>query len=325
MQALYTPSEEVSLRVIADYSEVDEICCGAPTYLSNNKIGAAGQPGTDTVLPLFGGTVFPGGDAFFDREVAVNILPISKMKDRGLSAELNWELSDNYSLVSLSAYRKFDSFDHIDADFTDVDFLGFPQRRKTKFVSQELRLNYNSEDLNYIVGLFYFTQDIDLDYSVYTRSLSNEFIIASAGLQPLIDAINGVSALTGGLIQPLATPAPAGTGFDHVAIQDHENYAVFGQFDYKLNDELTLTAGLRFTSENKELNTVFTEVGPGINGLDPNPANWADPVAATGVLTGLATGVIDLTTPEGLAQLAVFTPFSQPGWAFPFVGCTNPT
>ena len=319
LQSLYTPSDDLSLKVIADFGELDEICCGAPTFLSNNTIGAAGLPGTDTFLPLFGGTVFPGGEAFFNREIAVNFLPIAKVKDRGLSAEWNWDISDRFSFVSLSAIRKFDTFEQGDADFTDAPLIGLKEDVSQRSFSQEFRLHYAGDRLNYVLGLFYFTQDLDLDFSIYTDTLFNEFFVANSGLQPLIDGINGVSVVSGGLIPPVAVAAPAGTNFDHVALQDHESYAVFGQLDYQLSDEWLLTTGLRYTQENKDLHTVYSETGPGINGLDLNQNNWADPLAALQVLTSLATNALDLTTPEGVSQLAPLAPFSSPGWAFPLV------
>ena len=112
LQALYTPNDDLSVRIIADYSEIDEICCGAPVQLSNlQATGIPGKFGTDAVLPGIGGTVFPGGDAFYDRQVALSFLPESSMKDRGLSAEITYDIDDNYTFVSISAYRNFESYD----------------------------------------------------------------------------------------------------------------------------------------------------------------------------------------------------------------------
>ena len=52
---------------------------------------------------------------------------------------------------------------------------------------------------------------------------------------------------------------PAGTGSVNVAEQEHQSYAVFGQVDYNLSDALVLTAGLRWTKEDKDLVNIFTE------------------------------------------------------------------
>ena len=332
IQALYTPSEDISVRVIADYAEIDEICCGAPVQLSNFQANEIpGKFGTDAILPTLGGTVFEGGNAFYDREVAVSFLPVATMKDRGISAELDWELDENYTFVSISAFRSFDSYDNIDSDFTDADLFGTSNDSEQSSFSQEFRLDYTSDDLNFILGAYYFTQDLDLDYSLYTDSIFEGFALGVLG--QTVDGLTGAAGsfdglqagidglASAGLIAPRAAAAPAGTGFDQVAEQEHKSYAVFGQFDYKLNDQFTLTAGLRFTKEEKDLLTVFTEVGPGINGLAGNTP--VDLVSALTVAGGIAAGAIDLTTAEGQAALGAFQGFSETGWAFPLLGDTT--
>ena len=329
LQALYTPNDDFSLRIIADYSEIDEKCCGAPVQLSNlQATDVPGKFGTDAVLPGIGGTVFPGGDSFFNREVALSFLPESSMTDNGLSAEISYDIDDNYTFVSISAYRNFESYDNIDTDFTDANLFGTTNDSEQTSFSQEIRLDYTSEKLNYIVGAYYFTQDLDLDYSLYTDTTFEPFalsvleqtvdgLVAPGTFQALLGGVDALAPLIG----PRAAAAPYQTNFDHRAEQEHESYALFGQFDYKFNDEFTLTAGLRFTSEEKDLLTTFTETGPGINGLANNAP--IDFVQALTVLGGINAGLIDLTTPEGQASLAAFTGFTQAGWAFPLLGDTT--
>ncbi|MGS2720868.1 TonB-dependent receptor [Paraglaciecola aestuariivivens] len=329
LQALFTPNDDVSLRIIADYSDIDEICCGAPVQLSNfQATEIPGKFGSDAALPALGGTVFPGGDAFFDREVAVSFLPVSTMTDKGLSAELNWELDDNFTFVSISAYRNFVSYDNIDADFTDADLFGTVNDSRQKSFSQEVRLDYTSEKLNYILGAYYFTQELDLDYSLYTDNTFNQFFLASTGglLDPLIDGLNQVSALTGGFIAPAATPAPAGTGFDHVADQEHESTALFGQFDYKLSDEVTLTAGIRYTDETKDLVTIFSENLA--SGADfPSFFNSQTELAIGGAMAGAALQRIGAALMTGQAptsaDLELIRPFQTEGWGFQALAATT--
>lgn len=82
----------MTLRIIADYSEIDEICCVAPVQLNNNKLSAAGALGSYLLLgsPLFGATILRG-ENFYDREVALSLLPVSTMEDTGISADIKLE------------------------------------------------------------------------------------------------------------------------------------------------------------------------------------------------------------------------------------------
>jgi outer membrane receptor protein involved in Fe transport len=332
LQALYTPSDDISVRVIADYAEIDEVCCGAPVLLSNFQANEISDKyGTDAVLSQYGGTVFAGGDAFYDREVALSFLPESTMKDRGISAEVNWDLDDNYTFVSISAYRSFDSYDNIDSDFTDADLIGTSNDSEQSSFSQEFRLDYTSEKLNYILGAYYFTQDLDLQYSLYADNDFDAFAIDVLGAT--VDELTGIdgsftSLLSGidslasaGLIGARATAAPSNTQFNHVAKQEHESYAIFGQFDYKFSDELTLTAGLRFTKEEKDMYTTYTEQGPGIDGLSDNTT--VDIVSALTTLLGINAGTVDLFTAEGQASLSSFDGFDQAGWGYLLLGDTT--
>ena len=339
-QALYTPNEDVSLRIIADYAEINEICCGAPVQLSNFEAnGIPGKYGSDAALGQLGGTVFPGGDAIYDREIAVSFLPESSMKDRGLSAQLDWDLDDNYTLVSITAYRKFESYDNIDTDFTDVDLFGTSNDASQSSISQELRIDYASDKLNYILGLYYFEQDLDLDYSLYTDSLFNPFVMAQFGgaFDQLLAGLNNVSQATGGLIAPAAQAGPAGTGFDHMAEQQHKSYALFGQFDYKLTDELTLTAGLRYTDETKDLSTVFSENLPGGTEFPTYFSSIGDPTVPSTIVPGslifgalqagaalprIGAALAQNMAPD-MADLALILPFQTPGWAFKALGATT--
>jgi outer membrane receptor protein involved in Fe transport len=90
-----------------------------------------------------------------------------------------------------------------------------------------------------VAGLFYFEQE--LDSTVQTD----------------------VGPDTGPLVGVPSILFPAdGYAFD-VAEQDHTAYAVFGQIDYNLTDSLLVTAGLRWTKEDKDMVNTFNEVNPG--------------------------------------------------------------
>jgi iron complex outermembrane receptor protein len=104
-----------------------------------------------------------------------------------------------------------------------------------------------------------------IEYSLYTDTLFNRFFMSSLGgaRDPLFAGLDERSALTGGFIGPSAEAAPDGTGFDHFAAQEHESYALFAQFDYQFTDKLTLTAGIRYTDESKDIATEFSEHLPG--------------------------------------------------------------
>ena len=72
LQLLYTPSDDLSARLIVDHSEIDEACCAAVTVRNNylvfprnsltGAISPAPSPGTDTLLSLPGIPIDLNGD-----------------------------------------------------------------------------------------------------------------------------------------------------------------------------------------------------------------------------------------------------------------------
>ena len=54
---------------------------------------------------------------------------------------------------------------------------------------------------------------------------------------------------------------PPGGFANDVNLQEHESWAIFGQADFNLTDNVLLTAGLRYSDENKKLKTIYTESG----------------------------------------------------------------
>ncbi|MBT4521088.1 MAG: TonB-dependent receptor [Halieaceae bacterium] len=234
-QALWTPTDDLSIHIIADRSEVDEICCGTGTWKNNYVAdGIPGKTGTDTIIEdVLGGTVLQAED-FYDYKISSSFLSNSSNEDQGVSAQIDWH-TDAFQLTSISAYRSFDQHDHLDADFANIDALVQVKTVDQSSFSQELRISNDYDNFNYVAGVYYFTQEMDTE---------GELI---AG-EHLVD----ITAAFG-------EGFPAGTGSTNFAAQEHESYAVFGQVDYQLSDDFVLTAGLRWTREEKDLENTFIE------------------------------------------------------------------
>jgi len=266
-QALWTPTEDLTVHAIADYAKLDEICCGSTVLFDNNRpdqrniVGSAfvpnpaggddielpfstfGQLGTDSYLTSRGGT-FIAENRRYDYKQAHSINPESQSEDQGLSIQVDYDIDDSYSLTSITAYREFESDDFIDADFTDLDALTDTNNAVQDQFSQELRLSFSGERLNVVVGASYFEQTLEsrsqLDFGTETDFFAALFLNVDPGLLDLFNAI----------IFP-----PDGFAFD-VNKQEHKSWAIFGQADYALTDTLTLTAGLRYSDEDKKLKQI---------------------------------------------------------------------
>ncbi len=332
IQALYTPNDDITLRIVADYGELDEVCCANGTVLNNYQAsGIPGKMGSDAYLSQLPGVDIINAEDYGDYMVALSELPSIYIEDQGISAQLDWALSDTTTFVSISGFREFSYDESYDSDYTNADFFMTKSTLEQSSFSQELRLDYVSDELNATVGLFYFEQTIDGFKSSNTNSDMSSYILngmLGGQLNDLLNGINMLSGATGGLIAP-AADAVSNASYANYSEQEHDSWAVFGQFDYQLTDELIVTAGLRYTKENKDLTNVFDEIyesGASHSTLITHQGNPAFPqtitptsllynAGAAGLaLQGIMSGSIPIGSPQFIQAAQTFVPFQQEAW-----------
>ena len=305
LQLMYTPNDRFDVRVIADYAEINEICCAALTRQGNvtafGRTDAQGGPifGSDALLLQLGGTVF-SGDQFEDYTMALNNLPESSNNDSGLSVELNYDF-ETFTLTSVSAYRQFDSFDFIDGDFSDVPIFTDTNVSEQDSFSQELRITGDWGDrATYVAGVYYFTQDLSNNSTLRLGPAGSPFLSADPQLAQLIAGINAVSAGSGGALPPAADAFPTGGFATDDMQQEQDSIALFIQSDFELTEALVLTAGLRYTDEEKTLDGTFLN----------SPLGPAPDLRPTGaILTNLF-----LASNGQPFDPSAFAPLYVPGW-----------
>jgi len=354
LQLLYEPSNDFNMRIIADYAEIDETCCvGMPQVDSLMLKGALPALEADPTLILtgfgvgsdflngnLGGTVFtnfdypqplldminlaltasptPGtivaGGSWDDYRTSMNFPPESTNEDTGISVEFNWVLTDSVSMKSITAVRRFDTFDHADIDFSDVDLIERINTAEASTVSQEFQFNGEfGEGSTWVAGAYYFGQDLDSTTVTSAGLLFNAFAkLGNPLAQQTIDGVNALDAAlemagVGGLLNPATEPFPAGTNAIDDVEQEHSGFAVFGQVDYAVSDKFTVSFGARFTDETKKINAVYQQTATNNQLPDLRPCAPVDPMNPLGDYAGGAICValteanIYFTDPFGIA------------------------
>lgn len=154
----------------------------------------------------------------------VNLPTLAYRKLKGISLAADIDTSFGGRISSITAYRTAESRRTNDTDAGPLAVVDSASRSKQKQFSQELRLSGEIGDrLNYIVGLYYFRQTTD------------NFSSSTFGAIPNVPGfLRGRTGNTFGAI-------------------DTDSMAIFGSVDWKLADRLTLTAGLRYTIDDKDL------------------------------------------------------------------------
>src|SRR5690606_36026539 len=116
-QLLLQPTDVLDVRLIADYTSRDENCCLAPQAILS---GAA--PVLGALSALEPGSFANPADPF-ERLTYANRGTEQNIHDKGVSAEINWDLQalGGATLTSISAARNWRTVNGQDADFTAVD------------------------------------------------------------------------------------------------------------------------------------------------------------------------------------------------------------
>lgn len=257
-QILWEPSDTVKLRLIADYDKINEVCCGVANVF-NGPTGAA--------VGALGGNIDRNKPLSYN--TFQNFESINDIKNYGFSGQVDWDLTDQLSLTSITAYRAVRSFTNQDSDFTSADLIGSNFADTTiDTYTQELRIASDFDGpLNFLLGGFYFKEDIDIssgltfgrDFRNYANLLSGG---AYGGNETLIRLLNGLPAAT-----PTTQFGAQGQGRTENFDYKDTAYSIFGQVDFEVIDGLTLTGGFNYTKDKKTVasNNTSTDVFSGID------------------------------------------------------------
>ena len=255
-QYLITPSSNVSVRLIGDFSRRNEMCCQATPVYPGPFAGIITALATN---PLLGGS--PGQAAFpdtptnpFNRQSFANYPIAQQIWDRGFSAQLDWSFGGAH-LTSISAWRDNTVAAGNDPDYADAALVQEPANGNVtdfKQMSEELRLAGKTERLNWLIGGF---ADKELLNNTSTILADNQFDLylgatasAAAGANPPNFLL--LPELTGNL--PGHTFIPGISGQADSYEQTEKSYAFFTNETYTLIEHLNLTVGLRYTHEAKD-------------------------------------------------------------------------
>ncbi|MDC1300514.1 TonB-dependent receptor [Gammaproteobacteria bacterium] len=243
-ELLITPADDLSIRITADYDEYDETCC----VVGSTAYGVANQ-----VAALLGGQVIPNDP--FSQTAFFTFDPISNGENAGLSMHIEKNFS-NTTLESITSYRTSDNYEVQDVDFDAADVIApSPISKELSGMTQEIRwYSEDNDKVNWLVGGFYYQEDMDFNESIYFGSNWRTYIDAFVP-----GAISGVSAALG---IPDALLFGAGQGNTETATQDNSTISLFAQADIQITDRLNALVGLSYIEDKKTVS--YNQINTGI-------------------------------------------------------------
>ena len=335
-QLLFEPNDALSIRLIGDYTRRNESCCGAVFVgLDETFDPTPGVPGDFAVAPnnriidvlaSLGGFIPSAGDPY-NRQIAITpgLTYEGSTRDWGISGQIDWDLG-GATLTSITAYRSYRSEQPGDVDYNNVDILFRPDDgnafRRFRTFTQELRFQGSAFNgaLDWLVGGYFASEDLALRDNLTFGSQYGAFAacrlvatinaaavlrdptapgcLSAAGRATLTGAFGALSPLFLGGLDALSAVNSVGDSNANY-FQESTNWALFTHNIFNITDNLSLTIGLRYTSEKKEFSANFNNT----NAICPAQQAAFSPFLPGGAAAGLipanvaplVAGLVNLT------------------------------
>ena len=266
-QLLFAPSDSFEARIIADADNIEEVCCGVVHLAGGVSVIGIQSPGV-------------GGDMLIGTPFSYTGLydwdGINKVDNKGVSLQMDWDINDSVTLTSITAARSLDRYDNVDSDFTTADLLSQAASNVTDTTldtfTQELRLAGSTERLDWLVGGFYFDEDVEQNSGVLFGADARPYVDTMTkllgvptGAYTFPEALNpAVPSPILGLEAALAVLDPSlgmspgvsfaeGTGTLEAATLSNQAISLFAQVDFSLTDRATMTLGINYTEDEKDV------------------------------------------------------------------------
>ncbi|MGI9295493.1 MAG: TonB-dependent receptor, partial [Pseudomonadales bacterium] len=209
----YTDDEGTPLGVEAKGLDTDPFFVngGAPFTPGCTKAGMIGSNCADAF-----GYVQKGA-----YDSAEEFDPFQDIETKAASVTITYDLTDDVSLTSISAYQdgEYQSFEDTDGSPNQILVSGFDNTSES--FSQELRLNSDYDgSFNWIAGVFYYEDELETTF---------------------------LTAL------PIFAPDP---GQAKRSTIETETYSIFGEGIFYLTDTLELTVGARWTEDERSVDAI---------------------------------------------------------------------
>jgi len=344
-QLLFQPNDRLEARLIADYDKIDEVCCGVANL--RDGIGGFGVRS-----PGVGGSFV--ADDPFAYENNYNYDAINEVENSGVSLQFDYDFTNAMTFTSITAFRNLERFDNADSDFTSGDLISQTAGNLTDTTldtfTQEFRLSGGNERFDWLVGAFWFDEDVEQNSGVLFGGGARPYVDTMTKLlaipddtppedlpallaaaadpsvpSPLLGLEAGLATVCAAFPLPLASCEngpfiPGGTFFQEgqgtleSGALTNEALSLFAQFDFNVNDFTTLTLGINYTEDEKDVS---------LSTVNTNTFSQLDLVQVGNdlVFAELVGQGVDPATAAGIAAAASTTPCS----AVPPGSPCNPT
>lgn len=286
-QLLFTPTDTVSSRLIAEHYESSEYNNYYPIV---RDVTAYANGGTFTSKTYTSRLAGLGYTPDFAHPEKANLDNQDRLTARtnGVSNELNWNLGDA-TLTSVTAWRSLRFRPHNDADGTPLAIYRSGYSVDVNQYSQELRLaSAQGGAIDWQIGAYYLHEDLRSNLRTKFGQYGTGFFLSPA--------------LPANILQDAEYDRD---GHLHV-----DSIAGFGQLTWHISPDFSITGGGRYTYEKKHVDVA----GYSFGGATLSTANQAYRNALFANFGGTATGTDGTYSLSGQSNRGAVSWLVNPAW-----------
>ncbi len=215
LKLAFHPNDDFSAVFALDYTDQDNaLTLGRPTAPLQRPDWALG------VSPLL---IPPLGNYNFQSRTSFSPDKGQKMKHWGVSGALTWDVTPEWTIKSITAYRDLETESYIDIDASQLQIGDVLVAINQNQFSQELQFQYdNGSNVQATYGLYYLRETVPSHQEAYANDFITFFGTPITFLRTIDDDLRTTSR------------------------------AAFGQVNWEFSPSWTLSAGLRYTQETKD-------------------------------------------------------------------------
>lgn len=209
----WQPSDMVDIILTADHHRQKD---------SNFAAHYNGTDAAETRAPYALAVTYGGIIPTEPRNINSDRDPRNRRKTTGVSLDATFDIDDNWAIKSLTGYRYSRYAWDTDLDGTQISLAPYGQAERSEQYSQEVQLQYASDRINGVLGLYGFKEE----------AAGHVYILVQSGLVP---------------------PTFLTQGYRAAGQIDTKAGAIFGEFTFNFTDKLAVILGGRFSAEKKSI------------------------------------------------------------------------
>jgi iron complex outermembrane receptor protein len=263
-------NEDWTATIKAEHGYVDIL--GRQELISD--INLATGPSAALYGSPLGSTNFEAGFGYTTYEQNVRDFPLFDDTESNIFQVTLDGVAADHGIKAIIGYTDYEFTNSLDSDYSPLKLLNRGRNEQHEQISAELIISSPSDDkFEYLAGAFYQTEELSndrythVDLSAVAPLQNGVFNLLNAA-NPLLGGASFAQAVLGGNLSAATQSGILDVTARNYFNQDADSWSAFAEGTYNVTDTFRVTAGLRYSEDNKDVSK-----GGTVSYIDPTAAS----------------------------------------------------